>query len=105
MTRKPKPTIFEEPTGQTNEGAKARWWRERIMRWTREELATRTGYSVDAIDGYERNCNSRGTLISAKSWQRYRLACGMISSGKTFDWVVATTPINPELRQSQPSMN
>ena len=88
--RKPKFTIFEEPVGQVSEGAKARWWRERIMKFTREELATRTGYSVAAIDGYERNCNSQGKLIGAKSWLRYRLTCAAINEGKPVRWSLDT---------------
>ena len=72
--------------GQVSEGAKARWWRERIMHFTREELATRTGYSVAAIDGYERNCNSEGKLLTAKSWLRYRNACAGVAQPKPFNW-------------------
>jgi hypothetical protein len=89
--RKPKPTIFEEPNAGQNEAAKARWWRERIMRITREELSTRIGYSVDSIDCYERGHNSSGRLLTDKSWLRYRNACGAIASGKTFDWVVVSS--------------
>ena len=88
--RKPKTTIFEEPAGQTTEAAKARWWRERIMRITREELATRTGYSVDAIDCFERGHNSDGKLLRPKAWKRYRIACGFVAQGKHFDWVVVS---------------
>lgn len=90
--RKPKPTIFEEPH-HGSEAAKARWWRERIMRITREELSSRTGYSVDAIDCFERGFNSKGALLGLKPWQRYRNACGFVSGGKQFDWVVVSTRI------------
>ena len=92
--RKPKPTIFEDPHTGNSEAAKARWWRERIMRITREELSTRTGYSVDAIDCFERGYNSNGRLLTAKPWQRYRNACAFVSGGKTFDWVVVSTPVD-----------
>lgn len=87
--RKPKFTIFEEPVGQVSEGAKARWWRERIMRFTREELATRIGYSVSAIDGFERNCNSQGKLIGKRGWLRYRNACAAVAA-KPFNWALDT---------------
>jgi hypothetical protein len=88
--RKPKTTIFEEPAGQTTEAAKARWWRERIMQITREELASRTGYSVDAIDCFERGYNSDGKLLRPKAWKRYRMACGAVASAKHFDWVIVS---------------
>ena len=90
--RKPKTTIFEEPHAGNNEAAKARWWRERIMRITREELASRTGYSVDAIDCFERGYNSSGKLLGVRPWLRYRNVCAAVAIGKMFDWVVVSSP-------------
>ena len=61
-----------------HEGAQARHWREEIVHLSREELASRTGYSVRMIVNYEQG--SHPVPIT------FRLACAAVAAGIEFDW-------------------
>lgn len=75
------------------EPEKARAWRER-HKFTREQLAERVGYSVEAIYWFEKGINpprgkkrKRGP-IEPWVWQRYKLAClgWQSSQNKQWNW-------------------
>jgi hypothetical protein len=54
-----------------NEQEQARYWRERLMKLSREELSTLTGYSAAAIYLLE----TADARINTSAWQRYKNAC------------------------------
>jgi hypothetical protein len=99
--------VRQEPPGLISEGARAAWWRQRIMRLEIKELAELTGYSVTAIRCFESNANTAGELFGEKAWQRYRMACAgvLFSSGlsasKRFEWDYKTTLGVPERANQQ----
>lgn len=59
-------------------------WRK-AMGLTRVQLAKAAGYSVQAIQIFERGYNYAGLPIKDRAWRRYRLVCaGMTRSA--FNW-------------------
>jgi transcriptional regulator with XRE-family HTH domain len=62
----------------------ARAWRE-ALRLTRAELSALTGYSSEAIAGFERNQQTNGSPAGERAWRRYRGACLLASILLTLD--------------------
>lgn len=72
----------------TPEHDNARLWRE-AHRWSREELAALSGYSIAQIVDLEAGVNrGSGTEISPRVWRRYKLVCAGIEARGNFNWKV-----------------
>lgn len=84
------PTIIELPTAAAIEAARALFWRKSVLRISRTELSRRLGYSVPAIQLFERGYDYKGRAIGEKSWLRYRLACAGLTV-KNFTWTPEET--------------
>lgn len=61
------------------EGLRAAWWRERVLKMSRPELAKQLGMTPLAIFNIE-------TSQTAKVRDTYRLALAALSIGIMFDW-------------------
>lgn len=89
MTRKPKITIFEQPSTSALESAKLKWWRQHVKGWTRTELAQQLGYGESALGRYEGE--SRGVNVvapKARGWARLKMRCAQIDgvAPDKFNW-------------------
>lgn len=70
-----------------NESERALYWRKHVVKLTREQLAKRTGYSVTAIQIFERGRNWLDVDATENAWKKYRLACAAVHLGvHHFDW-------------------
>lgn len=68
------------------EHTRARQWRENAG-LSRQQLAKLTGFSVSAIQDYERGTLSTGRPVDPAMMQRFRLACAAIAYRKAaFAW-------------------
>lgn len=71
---------------QLPEHARARQWRENAG-LSRQQLSRLTGFSISAIQDYERGTLSTGRPVDPAMMQRYRLACAAIAFRKAaFAW-------------------
>lgn len=84
------PTIIEQSSAAAIEATKAKLWRKNVVKLTRKELGKRTGYSVQAIQLFERGYNYAGAPLKARTWTRYRLVCAGLHVPQ-FDWSEPTT--------------
>lgn len=85
--RKPKITTSIVPQPTWSRGAKAQWWRQHVMRMTREELAEAIHYSVDTV-WLKENCQLHQLTLA---WKRYEVAC---SAAHRIKFPRDTTPFN-----------
>lgn len=70
-----------------DEPQRARHWRETVVKLSREQLAKRTGYSVTAIQIFERGKNWLDVKATENAWKKYRMACAAVHVGVNgFDW-------------------
>jgi transcriptional regulator with XRE-family HTH domain len=60
-------------------------WRK-AMKLSRRELAELTGYSERAIQNFEQGKRHDGAPITAESMRAYKVACGFLTAGLSFDW-------------------
>ncbi len=88
MTAPIKKLTAKCPAKTAPEGTKARWWREHVMKMSRQDISDLTGYSTTHIRNLEMHSNGeRKGELPESSYRRYRLACAAISAGIEFDWV------------------
>lgn len=77
---------------QITEHQAARQWRESAG-LSRAQLAKLTGYSISAIQDYERGTLSTGRPVDPAMMQRFRLACAAIAFRKAaFAWDKLPSP-------------
>ena len=73
----------------TSKGAAARAWREKV-KLSPQDLADRSGYSLEAVYQFARGKRSDGSEHSEWAWQRFRLCCAAVEhqlrTGKEFSW-------------------
>lgn len=99
--RKPRLALLAPPSqsSTTASARQARWWRESVVKMSRAQLASLTGYSVASIKRYE---DGARRSISTADWQKYRMACAAVDAGwTTWEWqdapVVTMDEINAAL--------
>src|SRR5512133_3435639 len=81
------------------ENEKARLWRK-AMGFSREQLARLTGYSASAIVDIEAGkYRNTGHPVPEPVMRRYRLICGAITAGLSFDWFRAKVTSDEAVRE------
>lgn len=73
----------------TTKGTAARTWRLKHD-LSPQDLADRSGYSLEAVYQFERGKRSDGSEHSEWAWQRYQLCCAAVDhqlkTGRVFQW-------------------
>lgn len=76
---------MEQPASREYERAK--WWRVNVLHMSVQELATATGYTIEAVYLMERGINSSGRKVKPWCWQRYKMACaGVAFARRSGEW-------------------
>lgn len=78
MPRKPKITIFEQPSASALESAKLKWWRQHVKGWTRTYLAQQLGYTESALGRYEGERRGAAVAPKARGWARLKMRCAQL---------------------------
>jgi transcriptional regulator with XRE-family HTH domain len=76
------------PRSSDPEHVRCKYWREEIVKMSRQEVADLTGMSVSRIADFEAGMNrATKTPIDEASMKRYRMACAAVTLGCRFDWL------------------